>query len=79
MKRFLELGIHDSTKPLGRKSNSEEMWMVFYNFQSLLISKFAYINLHFAYIKYFIFIQGDQGQRGPPGEAGPKGDRVSPY
>lgn len=24
-----------------------------------------------------VFIQGDQGQRGPPGETGPKGDRVS--
>lgn len=23
------------------------------------------------------FMQGDQGQRGPPGEAGPRGDRVS--
>lgn len=22
-------------------------------------------------------MQGDQGQRGPPGEAGPKGDKVS--
>lgn len=53
------------------KEQCKIIWIEFYHFKSLSISYFC------SYEHNFIFVQGDQGQRGPPGEIGPKGERVS--